>query len=631
MTLAPHFDLQGGLLLCMVRAVCVSAMLSVFGTLMFRIVVAPKAFARMSAADMATGKRRLLMLTQCSAVAGLIGNALWLIVQAAAMADADRFSQLYAAVPGVLTATLFGHVILAQSVCLLATLVLVGVHDKDWRQRAGLGMASLALGLQAGHSHAYSMHDGPSLLLACDVLHLLGAGAWLGGLVPLLLMVWGASPQAGAHAARWFSPLGQWSIAALVISASYQAWVLVATIPGAVGTAYGWMALIKLALFVVLLGFAAANRYRFAPALLAGNAAAARRVLLRSIALQTGAAVAIVLAAGVLSDLPPAMHDQKLWPFAHRFSLDAAREDPDFRAEILWAAAALGGAAIVLAVAFVLRRGRWAAMAAASIIAWFALPHLDLLLVPAYPTSFYTSPTGFSSASIVQGRDVYAQNCAACHGADGRGDHPMVAGLPVPPADLTAEHLWMHSDGELFWWVSHGIATPEGAQAMPGFAATLDEDQRWAVIDFIRARNAGTAMRANGQWTHTIQAPGFGATCGAANIDSADLLGHFVALRFPALAEAAGASVTVLAGAPPGLCVAGDETVPLAYGIVSGLDAAHLAGTIFLIDDEGWLRALQRAGTAPSWRDPAALAREIAKLHAHQMTESVDAPMKMPM
>ena len=635
--MVPHFDLQGGLLLCTVRALSVSALLSVFGTLVFRIVVAPKAFARMSAAEIAAGKRRLLMLTQGSAVAGLICNALWLGVQAANMADATSLSELRAAVPDVLTGTLFGHVILAQSAGLAVLLAVVGLHDQVWRQRGGLCLASLALCLQAGHSHAYAMFDGPSLILAAEVLHLVGAGAWLGGLVPLLLIVWHVSPRAGAMAARWFSPLGQWCIAALVVSAAYQAWVLIATIPGLIGTAYGWMALAKFALFGVLLGFAAANRYRFAPALLGDEPQSARRVLLRSLTWQTVAAFAIVAAAGVLSDLPPSMHDQPLWPFAQRFSLDAVREDADFLGEVLWAGGALAGAAMVVALAFILRRWRLAAGAAAAIVAWFAVPHFDLLLAQAYPTSFYHSPTGFSSASIVQGRGVYAKNCVACHGADGRGDHPMVAGLPVPPADLTAEHLWMHKDGELFWWISHGIVTPEGLQAMPGFGATLNDDQIWAAIDFIRARNAGTAMHMNGHWTHTIQAPGFGAACGNTDVKSADLLGHFVRLEFGGMqgAPSAGEAVTVLAkaqaGAPSGVCVTEDETVPLAYAIVCGLDPAHMAGTQFLIDEAGWLRAMQPAAAAPGWRDRAVLAAEITALRAHKVADDAAAPMKMPM
>jgi mono/diheme cytochrome c family protein len=35
------------------------------------------------------------------------------------------------------------------------------------------------------------------------------------------------------------------------------------------------------------------------------------------------------------------------------------------------------------------------------------------------------------------GRAAYAENCAVCHGAGGRGDGPVAARLARPPADLT--------------------------------------------------------------------------------------------------------------------------------------------------------------------------------------------------
>lgn len=116
-----------------------------------------------------------------------------------------------------------------------------------------------------------------------------------------------------------------------------------------------------------------------------------------------------------------------------------------------------------------------------------------MLFVPAYPTSFYRSPTAFAATSIMRGAALFPSNCAACHGADGRGDGPLAAKLPVPPADLTASHLWAHPDGELFWWLANGIEAPDGQPAMPGFADKLPPDNRWALIDYVRANNAGFA------------------------------------------------------------------------------------------------------------------------------------------
>jgi putative copper export protein/mono/diheme cytochrome c family protein len=633
----PPFDLQGGIGLAAARDASVTALLSTFGTVVFRTLVVEKAFARMPQACVGRVKRTCLWLAQASLAATLLGTLVWLVTQAAYMADAESVGAAFAAVPTVLRSTTFGHVVLLQLATLLVLAAVLGWRDRTRRLRVALAVATLAVALEAGHSHAFSMVEGPSWLLACDILHLVGAGAWLGGLLPLLLVVRMAPPQAGAITARWFSPLGKWCVGVLVLSAAVQGWVLVASMPGLIGTAYGWLVLVKTGLFAVLLGFAWVNRYRFAPALMGTAPEAARRALLRSIVLQSGAALAIVIAAVVLSELPPAMHLQSLWPFRERFSLAAVTEDPDFRREVLWAGGALAAAVALLIVTLIARRLRLVASAAVAVVAWFAVPHFDLLLVQAYPTSYYHSPTGFTSDTIVAGSTIFAQNCVACHGASGHGDGVAAKTLAVPPADLTAAHLWMHSDGELFWWISHGMFTPEGSQVMPGFADVLDDDDRWAAIDYIRANNAGIAHHETGDWPHTIQAPGFGARCGAAQFQLADWHGRFVRLVIGAVppAPADDGVVTVVAGGlgpvPAGVCVARDETVPAAYAVVTGMKAAALMGAQFLIDGDGWLRAVQMPDAAMGWNDEGMLRAEIATLRTRPVGAVADAAMPMNM
>jgi putative copper export protein/mono/diheme cytochrome c family protein len=634
----PPFDLQGGVALAATRDIAVTFLLSAFGTIGFRTLVAPDVFAKLPLSAATFMRRRLLLLAQISIFAATLGMLLWAMVQTADMADTDTLGDTFAALPTVILKTSFGHVIAAQIASLLVLALVIGWRDGTVRQRFGLAIASLAVALQAGHSHAASMIQGPSLLLGCDIVHLLGAGAWLGGLVPLLLVVRDAPPRAGALAARLFSPLGQWCIVALAASALWQGWVLVASLPALIGTAYGWLILVKLGLFGVLFGFAVINRYRFAPALLHGSPEIAKRVLLRSITLQTGFGLAIVAAAVVLSELPPSMHTQTVWPFAKLLSLDAVREDPDFLREVLEAGLALAGAAALLVGSLLIKRFRLPAVAVTGIVAWLAIPHLDLLLADAYPTSFYHSPTGFSSEAIVEGSTLYDQHCVACHGAGGHGDGPLAGKLPVPPADLTAAHLWMHSDGELFWWIGHGMRTPEGAQAMPGFAPGLDDDQVWALIDYIRAHNAGVAFHATGRWPHPVQAPNLQARCGGVARQLADFRGHYVRLVIgdaPAEPADAGDVITIVTSgaAAPGKCVAADEGVALAYGIVGGLGGADLPGTQFLIDDNGWLRAVRRPMGGSGWDDARSLAAEIANLRAHKVTVSAGegGPMKMDM
>ena len=630
----PAFDIDGGILLALTRGVAVAALLSVFGSLVFRAFVASRVFNQMPAELVASVKHRLLRLTQSGLVVAVLGLLAWLLAQTADMASATSLRQAITALPTVLQSTDFGHLIALQLVAVLAVAAVIGRRDGGVRQRVALGIATVALGLQAGHSHAASMYPGPSLLLGSVVVHLFGAGAWLGGLLPLLLVVRDVPAQAGALAARWFSPLGKLCLVALTASALFQGWVLIASIPGLVGTAYGWMALVKLALFGVLFAFALVNRYRFAPALLHDDPVAAKRVLIGSIAVQTGFGLAIVAAASVLSNLAPAMHEQPVWPFPDLFTLDTVNEDPDFRNEVLSAVLALAGAAVLLVIAALIRRRiRWAAVAAAAVIAWFAVPHLDLLFVPAYPTSFYHSPTEFAATSIVQGAALFPTDCAMCHGADGRGDGPAAKGLSVPPADLTAAHLWMHSDGELFWWLTHGIEAPEGGLAMPAFGTILSDDDRWRLIDYIRAHNAGVEFHTNAAWTPPIQAPGLQAQCAdGRTVSLADLRGGFVRLVIGAAPPATAPGITTIlvttdpaAHAAAGICIASDEGLPNAYAIVSGLTPAELPGTEFLIDGDGWLRAVQRPTAAPGWNDPKTLAADVQQFAAHPIAASAGA------
>ncbi len=620
---------EGGMALAVARALSVAGLLSVFGTLLFGVAVAPRAFARMPEAAEAVGLR-LAPLCRLGLGVQLVGTLAWLVLQSADMAGTEGAGAALAAVPVVLADTAFGHLVAAQLAGIGVVALAAAGRGGVGRRRVACGLAGVAVALQAGHGHAAAMQTGSGVLMVGGVVHLLAAGAWLGGLLPLGVAVAVAPPRGGAMAARWFTPLGKLCVVAVAASAAVQGWVLVGSVPGLVGTGYGWMVLVKLALFGVLLGFAVANRYRFAPALLRGDDGGARAVLLRSLGAQAGVGAAVLLAAAVLGSLPPSMHVAPVWPFAWQPSLDAVREDEGLRDEVLGAGLALLGAAVLAGGAVALRGwARRGALAAAAGIVMLAVPHLDLLFVPAFPTSFQRSPTGFAARSIAQGAALYPGQCAGCHGAQGHGDGPAAAGLAVPPADLTAAHLWMHADGALFWWLSHGIEGPEGGMAMPGFASVLSAEERWALIDYVRAHNAGLVVREAGVWSPPLRAPGFAVACEDAGKRSlADLRGGFVRVVLGTAAAAPGV-VTVLATADPaarpgpGVCVAADAAVAEAYGIVSG------GGAQVLLDGAGWLRAVQ--GADGGWDDPARLAATIRQLGASPVTAGEDGDARMRM
>ncbi len=594
----PAFDIEGGLPLALARGVSVAGLAAAFGGVLFARVVAPQGLQPAAA-------QALRRVAYGGIAAAILGAVIWLVAQTQDMAGSVSPREVWA----VLGGTLFGHLLAARLVLLMLAAV-------AWWQAPVLAvpLAGLALVLQAGHSHAEAMY-GPSLLLDCAVLHVLAAGTWLGCLVPLWVLVTREAPEVAWRAARRFSPLGIACVGVLLATASYQGWVLLGGFVGIVGTAYGWMALVKAVLFAVLVGLAVRNRRRCTPGL-AGRVdglapLTARRLLARNVVSETIVGLLILLAAGVLTELPPGMHTQAVWPFPVRLSFEAVSEDPDFRREAIEGGLAMGAAVVMLlavAASFWWRRASargWAVRGgvavAAACVAVAAAPHLDLLFVPAYPTQYFRSPTGFSADAIVQGAGLFARNCAICHGAAGHGDGPGGKGLSVPPADLTAAHLWMHPDGELFWWLAHGIAAPDGGPAMPGFEGALSDDERWDLIDYIRAHNAGLTVTADGQWGRIVQAPAFGTVCeGGAVKALGDFRGQVVRLvDGPATALPGVVTVTTQAGAQPsaGVCVARDQTVGAAYAVASGLEG-DAAGAVFLIDAEGLLRRVWRQAPA---------------------------------
>ncbi len=113
--------------------------------------------------------------------------------------------------------------------------------------------------------------------------------------------------------------------------------------------------------------------------------------------------------------------------------------------------------------------------------------------VQAYPDTYLTTDIPFSTASVAAGLRHYEENCTACHGVSGHGNGPLAASMPVDkkPADLSAPHTALHTAGDLYWWITHGIS----GTAMPGFGDVLNDDDRWDIINFLGAFAVGYQAR----------------------------------------------------------------------------------------------------------------------------------------
>lgn len=95
------------------------------------------------------------------------------------------------------------------------------------------------------------------------------------------------------------------------------------------------------------------------------------------------------------------------------------------------------------------------------------------------------------------GGKVYAQHCAACHGAQLQGQVPNwrerdAAGrLPAPPHDASG-HTWHHPDEVLFRITKFGVAKaanlPDYDSAMPAYEGVLTDAEIVAVLSWIKAQ-----------------------------------------------------------------------------------------------------------------------------------------------
>ena len=596
--------------LALLRGLHLAALLSVFGTLLFAALVAPPSL-----------RPRLIRHARLGALAALATGAAWVAVQAATFAGSW---DLAVAIPPTLRFTRFGHVLAVRLVLIAAVLFLAAIP------RSGLWIATAAIGIalatQGMVGHAGAAEGTAAIgLVTSEALHLLAAGAWLGALLPLLLCLRVLPPHEARLAAERFSPIGMAAVLIIAATALWQAFASIGSFPALVGTAYGWAALAKLGLFVLMLGLAVWNRLSLTDRL---DSCRTKPLMVLSVMTETVCGLAVVLTAGLLASLVPGAHQTVVWPFAWRPSL-AAMADPDLRREVALALLIAGAGMGLAAVSGIARRFRLVAFpVAAGLIAWQA-PSFGLLLVEAYPTVYQTSPTGFTAATILRGQTVYAAHCAACHGADGHGAHgngahgngggPGMAGARIEPADLTADHLWDHLDGELFWWISRGIESQAGGLAMPGFAASLTDDDRWAAIDFIHTLNAGASFQLGGAWSHPVPAPDLPIACTGDPADRlSDLRGRFVRIVTTATSSLAPDGTAILrldrpAGQSNG-CVAATGDARAAYASVVGLSPNALIGWEFLVDSQGWLRAAHGPNSGPDWNDPAVLTSTLRTL-----------------
>nr|WP_323012345.1 cytochrome c [Castellaniella sp.] len=110
------------------------------------------------------------------------------------------------------------------------------------------------------------------------------------------------------------------------------------------------------------------------------------------------------------------------------------------------------------------------------------------------PQSAYIDPS--DQALVTAGRQIYANHCAACHGAklEGQPSWRMRRAdgrLPAPPHDETG-HTWHHPDTVLMDIIKNGLvpgktAPPGYISDMPAYGGQLGDHEIAAVLAYIKS------------------------------------------------------------------------------------------------------------------------------------------------
>lgn len=127
-------------------------------------------------------------------------------------------------------------------------------------------------------------------------------------------------------------------------------------------------------------------------------------------------------------------------------------------------------------------------------------------LMSSQPT--YIDPS--DQALVTLGKQIYVNNCAACHGAklEGQPDWRMRRAdgrLPAPPHDVTG-HTWHHPDTVLIEIVKNGLvpgktAPPGYVSDMPAYDKLLSDADIAAVLAYIKSSWPPKALAAQKEIT----------------------------------------------------------------------------------------------------------------------------------
>lgn len=257
--------------LVVARFVHMNCVILLFGGTFFPL------YARSASASSKRLERMSRLILSAAALVALLSGLAWFFSTVANMSGTFADALNRETLSSVLWDTDFGRVWAMRLPLMLLVLMatsLRGVSTLSRRLIAFLTiLAAMLLASLAGVGHTQVDNGVSSVVhVTSDAVHLLAGGAWLGGLLPLLLFL---APDRGESISRdeavlvlsRFSGMGYGAVAVLLASGSVNSWFLVGSLSHLIDTTYGQLLSLKLALLGIMLTLAASNRFWLVPAI----------------------------------------------------------------------------------------------------------------------------------------------------------------------------------------------------------------------------------------------------------------------------------------------------------------------------------------------------------------------------
>ena len=294
--------------LILVRGVHFAATLLAGGTIGLLVLVAEPAGTK-ARADFVALRHQLTVLIWLALAVAILSGVAWLVLLASDILGASIAEVcLHGGAWPVLFDTRFGQVWCVRLLlALLLGLLMLRPATRSFQLAAAAAL--IALPALIGHAGATPGIAGDTHLVS-DMVHLLAAGAWLGGLPAFVLLLWQTHRRAEAtwsnfaiEATRRFSVVGILSVSALLASGLINSWNLLSGPRDLVTTDYGRLVALKIGLFIAMVAIAAVNRFYLTPRL---PEPAALHGLQRNSLAEVGLGLCVLLVVGILGTLPPA-------------------------------------------------------------------------------------------------------------------------------------------------------------------------------------------------------------------------------------------------------------------------------------------------------------------------------------